>query len=57
MESRALRVGSSMYSVSRVNDEEHFEEEMSVKRIQNQMKEFELMNYCLSASLILFKEI
>jgi hypothetical protein len=46
-----------MNTANRVHDEENFEEEMSMKRIENQMKEFDLLNYCFSASLILFKEI
>jgi len=30
---------------------------MSMKRTKNLMKEFDMLNYCFSASLILFKEI
>ena len=44
-----------MYGV-RDKDEE-FEEELSSKRLQNLKGEFDLLNYCLSASLILFKDI
>jgi hypothetical protein len=34
-----------------------FEEEMSRNRIISNMKEFEMLKFCLSSSQILFKEI
>ena len=37
--------------------EEEVEDELSNKRIKNLKAEFDLLNYCLSASLILFKDI
>lgn len=36
---------------------EAFEEELSIKRIENTRKEFALLNYNITASAILFKEI
>lgn len=43
--------------VTNLNEDEQLEDQMSIKRLQNLEKEFDLLNYCFSASLILFKEI
>lgn len=45
------------YAHDRVTEEEILEEEMSLRRIANLQKEFDLLNFCFSASLILFKDI
>lgn len=52
-----IRVGNNISTLDMVEKEENFEEELSSKRILNLKKEFDLLNYCFSASLILFKEI
>lgn len=38
-------------------NEDNFEQELSIKRIENNQNEFKLLDYCFSASQILFKEI
>jgi hypothetical protein len=53
---RIQRLGAAA-ALQNTNEDEQMEDQMSIKRIQNMDKEFELLNYCFSASLILFKEI
>lgn len=38
-------------------ENEAFEEELSIKRIENTRKEFSLLQFNITASAILFKEI
>ena len=45
-----------MTGLSQMEDDE-MEEQLSQKRIQALEKEFELLNFCINASLILFKDI
>jgi hypothetical protein len=52
-----IRVGNNLNTLDMVEKEENLEEELTSKRILNLKKEFDLLNYCFSASLILFKEI
>ena len=48
--------GTGHYGIND-KEEEEVEDELSNKRIKNLKTEFDLLNYCLSASLILFKDI
>jgi len=38
-------------------EQEAYEEQLSIKRIENTRKEFQMLNFNLTASAILFKEI
>lgn len=53
----AQRIERMGGTVGNFNEDEQLEDQMSIKRIQDLNKEFELLNFCFSASLILFKEI
>jgi hypothetical protein len=48
---------SKVKALDDFEDEEAFEEELSIKRIENSRREFSMLQYNLTASAILFKEI
>lgn len=52
---RMERLGGA--GITNLNEDEQMEDQMSMKRIKKLDEEFELLNFCFSASLILFKEI
>ncbi len=52
IQQRLERLGQNM-----TNEDDQLEDQMSMNRLENLDKEFRLLNYSFSASLILFKEI